>query len=255
MYPILFESRYITIRTSGIFLVLGLLVSLWYLIILFKRKKIDINFLTDNLIWFLVSTIFFGRIFDFLLNKSDYFVYEIFVIWDGNINFFFGFLGFITTFVVISKIKQKNYWKYFDILINPFLITMFFICIGDFFSANNYGSPIEWDILPSVTYNSPDVRYAVPLHPVQLYTALYTLFCFYMVIRLQKKRRPDGILSLLVLLLYFIGDFFLDFIRDNAVYEIFGYRSSQIFDLLLVIFCIVLIIIKNHKNYLKIKSI
>jgi prolipoprotein diacylglyceryltransferase len=115
--------------------------------------------------------------------------------------------------------------------------------------------PHDFDFLPSVTYNSPEVRFFVPIHPVQVYSAFLILLYLLGAWFLQRKRRTEGMIALIIFLIYAGGEFIIEFIRGDPVRLIFDYRINQLFDLLFIVIVIIFIIVRSHKKYLKINKI
>jgi len=255
MYSVLFQFGPFTIKTAGVLLILGVVTALLFFAKSIKNRKIDVNFLTNNLLWILLITFIGARIGGSLIHWQNSSFISLFRLWDGNYSFYIGLIFFIISFIFFCKKNNKNYWRFFDVFILPFFIVVFFANIGHFFNGTNYGTPFDSDFWPTVTYNSPEVRFFSSVHPVQFYAAFWVLICFVLVWIFKRKRRIDGVAALFGIIIYYLGELFLEFIRGDPVRLIFDYRISQIFDLFLMIAGIIILVIRSHKKYLKIKTI
>jgi phosphatidylglycerol---prolipoprotein diacylglyceryl transferase len=68
---------------------------------------------------------------------------------------------------------------------------------------------------------------SLPLHPTQLYEALFGLCLFFLLIRLRKRGRRDGEMIALLFLVYSCARFFFEFTRGDDRWMIAGISVPQ----------------------------
>lgn len=248
MYPVIFQTAPFTLKTAGIFLLIGGILMIQNYLKLIKRKKLNMSFVADNCWWIIIATVIGARIgyvlMEFSYYRKDFF--QVFVLWDGNFDFFFGFFSFVGALLLLCKKNDESFWKWLDVTLLSILILLLFSSIGDFFSGHNYGSPPTFTFVPAISFDNQEIPYTSPLHPVQLYTALYILLVYFFMNRFFRIKRRDGLTALLCMMFYFLGDFLMEFLRGSPVSTLFGYRLPQILSFVIFFAAFVFMIIKTH---------
>src|SRR6185503_19842398 len=92
------------------------------------------------------------------------------------------------------------------------------------------------------------------LHPTQLYESFAMLIVFGLLFWLHKRKRFDGQVILVYVLLYSIIRFAIEFVRDDPRGDILGLTTltglstSQIISLVVSIVALILLITRNRKT-------
>jgi len=258
MHPVLFKVGGLTIYTYGFFVAAGFFSG----ILLAKNEAVRAGVDPDNILdlafFVLIAAIIGARLF-YVATVPEMFIVdplEIFRIWHGGL-VFYG--GFITAFIaVLIYVKKTNLllWKTADILTPSIAIGQFFGRIGCFTAGCCYGKTCD---LPwAVTFTNPNslAPLHTPFHPTQLYSALCNLMIFAVIIFLRKRKKFDGHLFWLYVVLYgttrFIVELFRgDFRGDNVL----GFLSiSQTIGVGFVVIAVVMLLNlskKSQKNIAK----
>ena len=257
------------ISTGGFFVFLGTLASCLVLIQTIRDEKVSLQFLSDHLMFFVFFPILLGRLGAFFsifpILKTDFQMAENF--WQKVIIFLKNFLifgpsgisidwmlgGIFLTFLVISFWRKENFFSWLDAFSLPGITIAFFVSIGGFFSAWNYGAPIPENFphfFPfSVSYNLQEVRYSEPVYAVQIYSAIIFLFIFLIEWNLWKRKIfrlwAPGKFFAVTLFFFGFSNFFLEFFRGDSVPIFFGFRFSQILNFLITISAVVFWIIRQ----------
>ena len=79
---------------------------------------------------------------------------------------------------LLSK-RKKTFGNGSTPFVLPTVLLLTFWSLGAFFSAWNYGKPVSEGFPFGVTYDIQEVRYSIPLHPVQLYQLFSTIWRFH----------------------------------------------------------------------------
>ncbi len=219
MYEILFQNALITVRTFNIFLALGFIFTGAFLIRYVNKQKMNLNFLAKYFLHLLSAVIVMGRLFDAIENFAFYktnplaFLY----IWDLNFSFFGALTGLVITLYFLAKKNREDFWGWLDASILSSLFLMIFIHIGQFFSGANYGLPtnLPWGISFDVT----NIPFVSPIHPTQLYAALFTILLLTYSVKKSKRTHLSGISGSLALMFYSIAMLGNDFLHgDPSLY-------------------------------------
>jgi len=220
-----------SIQSYGLFVVIGLAISIWLFLKDPKQKQI-ISY--DNFSKVIVVTIFSaiagGRI---LYLIEDYgsiaSFWDIFKLWEGGLSS----IGSILAILIVIPI----YLRRLDVPFMPFLDLAAIYAplleasarIGCFFAGCCYGKPtnLPW----AVVYTDPAT--VAPLHtaihPTQIYSSLVALLIFFLMkFVFSKKLKKSAQLAFSYLMLTSIARFSIDFLRGDQTF----FTKTGIFSLL-----------------------
>ena len=246
MHPILFKIGELKIYTYGFLVAMGFVVG-----ILFARREAvrlgeDQEKIMDLCFYVLVAAIVGSRLFYILTNPKIFLSdpLEILRIWNGGLVFYGGFIAALVTAVIYLKSKKISIAITADIMAPSLAIGHFIGRLGCFFAGCCYGKACD---LPwAVTFTNPDslAPIGVPLHPTQLYSALTNLFIFIFLWFFRRRKKFEGQLFWIYVLLYgvarsilevFRGDF-----RGESVFEILS--VSQTIGCIMAVFAVAMLI-------------
>lgn len=238
MHPIIFQNNSITIYTFWIFFGFAMIAGTYAIIKLAKLNNLKIQFLSDNAISLILVSILGARIISIAQNYQNYF-YEIssqsilstLYIWDKGLNAWGGIIAFLIYFYFLCKKNEQNFLKWMDVLTPSFLIIMGISSLGAFFDGINYGreTSLPW----GVNFESPTIKYRVPIHPTQIYSFIYSIaISVSLIIQNQsiKIKNPGklGFTAILGVFLFSLFRFFEEFVRGDESWLIYGIRLPQI---------------------------
>ena len=249
MFPVLFQLGPFVFKTAGFFLVLGLVVFGIHVIKNVQKKKIRLEFITDHLFSFFLWGIIGARAWYIIENWNQYQhdPLSIIMIWDGGFSAYGGMLFFLITLWFWSFMKKEDFWKWTDVIIPAWISAMIILSLGDFLSGANYGIPatIPW----AVTFDLPEVRYALPIHPTQLYTAAALFIINGLLFLFQRKKRLDGVVTAAGIILYFLVDGILELLRGDTVFLLFDLRFPLLLSFIMSLLGIFLLIWRSHPHH------
>ncbi|MBT4937196.1 hypothetical protein HON22_04740 [Candidatus Peregrinibacteria bacterium] len=248
MYPILFHIYGFEFYTYPIVIFIGILVSSYVFIRLCFSKKLMIDFFSDYLWLFAGSSFVFARIGGILETPYAYTLEPIKIlnVLDGGYNFYAGILGFLVSFLLVSSLKKENFWKWMDTLSLSFLLFTLFLFIAEFLAGKNYGLPSD---LPwAIVFNIPEVRYTIPIHPVQLYKLLLVSALLLFLYVHAKKRLYDGVISSYALFGFFLIQAVLSFFHGSLEMLFFDLRLSFLLSALASLLFLVILVYRTHPN-------
>ncbi len=217
MHPILFEVGSITIYSYGFFIALGAVLGLIYMAVQGK-KCFNTSFDKSNslFIYIVVSAYVGGKVFFFFENPSLY-IHNLGRLLSGNGFVFFGSLLFaIPTMLWFFRKNQIPILPMLDVMAIVTCIVHGFGRIGCFMSGCCHGKPT--DGLLSVVFTNPVCQAEplnTPLHPTQLYESGFIFSMMAVLMMLKKRKKFDGQLFLLYLMVYSVGRSLLELLRGD----------------------------------------
>lgn len=240
----LFTIGPFTIYGYGLMIAIGIMAA--YLVGEYRAKKKGLN--PDYIFYYVIWCVIGG----FLGSKLLYFITDIKnIIKDPSVLLslsdgwvvYGGIIGGIVSAVIYSKLKKINFLAYFDLLIPSVALAQGFGRIGCQFAGCCYGHETHSPI-GVVFHESLYAPNGVSLVPTQLISSGLNFIHFLVLIWFAKRKKADGQVGALYLILYSIGRFILEYFRGDLLRGSVGTLStSQFISIFTVIAGIVLYII------------
>lgn len=167
----------------------------------------------------------------------------------GGLAIYGGVIGALITAYIYTRVKKIDYLKLIDFAV-PFLVLGQGIGRwGNFVNQEAFGAAtsLPWrmtsetvrEYLSAVQVSGVDLAGAVGVHPTFLYESLLDFAIFFFLIWYRHRKKADGEVFFLYMILYGIGRACIEGLRtDSLMLGIGGIRVSQ---LLAVLFAIVFI--------------
>jgi phosphatidylglycerol:prolipoprotein diacylglycerol transferase len=203
-------------RWYGFMYLLGFLAA--YLVISWQirhKKTVPLSKedIGDAVTYGAFGVILGGRIgYTLFYNFSYYFEHPVrlFYVWEGGMSFHGGFIGTLIAMLLYARLKKISFYKIADIAIPAIPIGLGLGRIGNFINGELFGrvTDVPWCmVFPA---GGPSCR-----HPSQLYEALLEgAVLFIILIFLNRKRLPDGVLFWSFISGYGAFRFFVEFFRE-----------------------------------------
>lgn len=156
---------------------------------------------------------------------ADYRVYireplRILIFWDGGFEYLGGAIGIAVLLFFATRSQRSTFLQWLDALLPAACLGLTFSWLGSFASGSSYGRPT--DSIFGVTYDAMNVRYAVPIHPVQLYYALFFFALTFILLIVRKREKRVGAETLLGIIVATIGTVFLEYFRGDFGIPVFA---------------------------------
>lgn len=258
MNPILFQTDYFVVNTFWVFITAAIIIGTIALIRLTVRHGLKVQFLSDHSGILLLWTIVGARIFGLIENYDNYLqaitndtFLTVFFIWDKGLNLWGGLLAFLLCLYFLCKKQDHNFWKWLDVIIPAFVIAYGIGSIGAFFEGINYGN--ETNLPWGVNFESPAIKYTVPIHPTQIYASIYSIIIATGLILIPsiKKIRDlnfPGMIGFGGMFIFSLFRFLEEFVRGDDVWTIFDIRVTQIVAGLTIIFSGIFLYISYNRH-------
>lgn len=223
MKPVLFSFGSLHLYSYGLSIAVGVLLSL----VLMQCRAAKEGFpAKDDVLDISFSVLIWGflgaRLFYVVQNLSYYLSYplKVFAVWEGGLIVYGGLVVGLAGFWITLRKKKIPFWKMLDFIVPYTALSQAFGRIGCFLNGCCYGKACDlpWAVKFQET--------AFPVHPTQLYEAAFDLGLFAFLLAVRKKSRFEGQTGLSYFLLYGLGRFFVEFLREPSwVWQ--GITSNQ----------------------------
>lgn len=208
MFPILFESSMFIVYSLWFFVTLAFAAGSFVFYQLMQQSRLSISFITNNSFKFLIYSLVISRALAIISNPTYFFrtdpetgfslfgsLINFITFWDKELSFWGGLIGFFFVFVREAMNEKQPFAKWADILTISVITAISIGNIGAYLDGINYGRPT---ILPwGVTFQSSFVKYAIDIHPTQIYAFLYSSLIALFLYFLYNKYRAqyDGLIT------------------------------------------------------------
>ncbi|HNS53096.1 MAG TPA: prolipoprotein diacylglyceryl transferase [Anaerolineae bacterium] len=238
MHPTLFTIGKVGIPTYTVLLDLGLILGLVLTYFEGKRWLSKPDLALDLGLWTVIGGILGGRagyVLSYLSTFREDWT-QAFQIWKGGLTFLGAFLGGLVVLCIFGLAQRRSkervsLWQMADVLVPGLALGIVFGWAACLMGGCAYGATGEGFgtmVLPDI-YGIEQVRFATQIAGLVQAGLLFALFWF-----LRGRWPFAGAAFLMYCLLYFGGQFFVEFVRgDEALY--FGrFRMGQIIEMALV---------------------
>lgn len=243
MRPALFDFHLfgwdLTLPTYGTMLALAFLAALWVAIRQGRRAGVDSGIITDLWIASLLSGVLGAKLLLYLLDLDYYISHPAAIITTLRSAgvFYGGLIAAILVCLIIVKRRGLDGWVIGDVLAPAIILGQTVGRWGCFAAGCCYGKPtsLPW----AVTFTDPrahdvtGVPLHVGLHPVQLYMSFADLALFFILLAVAARKKFNGQVMLLYLILYAILRGSLEYFRDDPRGSLLGVSTSQWLSLVL----------------------
>lgn len=225
------------LKINGILLALIFCFIVWNYFKKLEKEKLNTDYFVHHLWRWVVGGIILGRIFSIALSPeiiSSYGWYSFIAFWSGGINFYGVLIGVMGIMIYDLHKAEYDFWRWIDILIPSLLIG---ICLSDlaaFLTGASYGT--ETNLPWGIQYETFGVETINPVHPVTIYAFIVHILLLDWVLKYGKKfYRQRGKLSIIVAIIFFFAEFFLQFFQGGQTFKILdSLNISQLFSLIIV---------------------
>jgi len=213
-----------------------------------KRFGVDPKKITDLALWVLLAVVVGSRLFyvGFHWDEFRNDLLGIIAFWRGGLAglmFYGGFLGGIVAGVVFVRINRLPVRKLMDAVAPAIMLGEGFTRIGCFLNGCCFGVPTHGTCGIVFPHHSPAGATFVdqPVHPTQLYSSVAGFSLFLLALWLEKRKPKPGVLSAVLLVIYSLFRFGIDFVRyyENSA----NFWGNQVVSLVLTALGVALLVL------------
>ena len=235
MKPVLFEFSFVKVYGYGLMIAVGIIAALLLLSYRSKEKQYDEDNIWNMAILAIICGIIGGKVV-YIITDIKYIIEQPSVLKNvGNGFVIYGaILGGILAVYLYSKKKGWNILSVVDLTIPSLPLAQGFGRIGCFLAGCCYGKVTSLPIGVEF-YNSLFAPANVHLHPTQIYSSVFDFVLAFFLLWYDRKERKKGRVFSLYLIIYSIGRFLIEFLRDDPRGSISIFSTSQFISLFIVI--------------------
>lgn len=233
MSPIAFSIFGIDVRWYGILIALGAFLAIYLGDRLAKKNPaLPKDVVTDYSIYGLIFGVMGARL-HYVIFQWDYYsqhTNEILAIRNGGLAIQGGLIVGAIVAIVYCKIKKISIWELLDVIAPVVALAQAIGRWGNFANGEAHGGPtnLPWAI---------EVQGQM-VHPTFLYESLLNVGIFlFLYFFLSKRRKFPGQLSMLYLMIYSVGRFFIEGLRTDSLY-IGPLRTAQVISIICIVIAI-----------------
>lgn len=251
MYPILIKIGNLHIYSYGVMLFLSFLIGLKLVEYRAKKFGVEPNKVADLALITLISVIVGARLLYVIFHWSEFAndLIGIIAFWRGGLGGLMFFGGFILAFItgIIYVHRQKlPLLKMLDAVTPALVLGEGLTRIGCFLNGCCFGKPTSSFLGITFPPNSAaGYTFSCPVHPTQLYSSLAGFILFIATLILEKKHLKDGVLFGVIIMIYALFRFGIDFLRyyENTA----NFLINQIIAIIIFIVALVFTVIRIKK--------
>ena len=234
MKPILIRFADGSYIHSGHFMLfLGGLLAIILLAIETKRAGERPEKIWGLMILLSISAVYGAHILYWLDFRKEYGygLKELFIFWKGGMALYGGAILAFVTYVLYTHWQKMDLWGTGDLLAPPAALFVFCARIGCILSGCCHGRECRLDFpfaMPARPPTGPIVR-DTPVYPTQPAFAASALLILVILWARWKRKRFDGEIALIGMLIYSVTSFVIEFYRGDlrVLYQIRGTEISQ----------------------------
>lgn len=251
MHPELADLGGITLYSYGFMIAVGAILGVSYMAMQ-GRREAGLTFDQTNSLFLLIFVAAFvgGKVFLFFEDPAFYSSHPGKLLTGRGFVFYGSFLFAVPVMIWFFRKNRLDKWVMLDVMAVTTCLVHASGRVGCFLAGCCYGTPTT--AFTGVSFRHPESHAkpaGVPLHPTQLYEAVYILIVMAVLLWLRPMRRFKGQLFLIYLLAYSAGRFVIEFYRGDLArgYVVKGYVSNSQFVSLLIFFAVLYFYVRRSQ--------
>lgn len=235
MRPVLFSLWGININGYGLMIGLGIVAAVLLFTNRASKEGYDEDSILNMIIIAIVSGVVGGKIL-YIITDIQAIIKEPEMLKNFGSGFviYGSIIGGVLAFYLYCKRKAWNFIKVFDIAIPSLPLAQGFGRIGCFLAGCCYGAVTDLPI--GVEFkNSPFAPSGVHLHPTQIYSSIFDFALAAFLLWYYKREHRQGRVFAMYMIIYSIGRFLVEFLRDDPRGAVGSLSTSQFISLFVLI--------------------
>ncbi len=222
MHPIAFHLGGLTVHWYGILTAVGFLAGFWTA----SRRGFPDGIAPEKIMdfapWLMLGAIIGARMWHVISYWREEFsqkpLIEIFMIQNGGLVFYGGFIGACLATIIYTQRKKIPIWKFADVLTPSLPLGHFFGRLGCLMTGCCFGKAcsLPWAITFPPGHETHRAGEAgIPLHPTQIYESLLNLGLYFFLAWLYRRKKFDGQIFATYLICYAVLRSFVEIFRAD----------------------------------------
>lgn len=228
MHPELLKIGKITIQGYGTMIALGIAAAIFLAIYRGRKREMNTDVIFDIAIYGIIGGVIGGKLL-YIITELPYIVKNPGILKDmltAGFVLYGAILGGALGAYIFLRSKAMSFIKYFDLAAPSIALAQGFGRIGCFLAGCCYGKPYDGPFSVVFT-NSNYAPLGVHIHPTQIYSSIGDfVICIILLIFASRPKR-DGQVGGLYMILYSVGRFFIEYLRDDPRGNVGIFSTSQ----------------------------
>lgn len=246
MNSVILDLGFISIKWYSILILLGIVISYFY--IMNRAKKLDINKddVVDIFFWTIIIGIIGARIYYVIFNIEYYIsnLIDIFKIWNGGLAIHGGIIFGALTCIYLCKKKNINIYSLLDIFAPALILSQGIGRWGNFFNKEAYGSVttkafLEKVHIPDFIINNMYIN-GFYHHPTFLYESILCFIGLIIMLLYSKNKYKKGNILGIYLIWYGLIRIFIEYLRTDSL-MIFNIKVAYIISIIMILIGVLII--------------
>ncbi len=232
MHPTLIQIGRVAVKTYGFLLALAFLLGIWLSARRAKKDGMGSGWLPDLALIILISALAGARFFYVIFHLEEFQGH----FWDminpiqssgeigiGGLTMFGGLVLAVVCSLIYTLVKKLEVWRIADIIAPSIMLGLGIARIGCFLNGCCFGQPSSCSLGMVFPPDSPAGYFfpGIPIFPIQLVASFNGFLIFGILLFVERHKRFNGFTFWIMLGLYSVARFTIDFFRY--------YESSMIF--------------------------
>lgn len=245
----------------GIIIASGIMISLILANRHCERYGITKDNVADIFVYSLIGAVIFARLYYvvFKINDFDWDFSSIINTRTGGLAIYGGIIGGVLVGIIYSKIKNIKFLKLADFFAPYIVFSQAVGRWGNFVNqeAFGYNTDLPWGMtgnrikeqLITMKIDGLPVNPNALVHPTFIYESIWNIIVFTILLLYRRKKKFDGEVFAMYMILYGIGRAFVESLRTDSLYW-GSYRVSMMLGIVFFIVFTVFILVKRYKKSL-----
>ncbi|HYG56710.1 MAG TPA: prolipoprotein diacylglyceryl transferase [Symbiobacteriaceae bacterium] len=235
--PVALRLGPITVHWYGIIFVLAILSAAYSTHRLAPMRGLDQNLLPDISVVVVISGIVGARLYEVFVLQWDNIGYylshplDILATWKGGLAIHGGVIGaLLAGGIYVVYVKKQSFWRWADAIGPGLILAQGVGRWGNFFNQEAYGSEAPaWVVnaMPGWLREGMTIEGKI-MHPTFLYESVWNILVFGILYAVYRRKPPIGVVFSLYLILYNVGRWAIESIREDSTILEGGMRVAQI---------------------------
>lgn len=234
MHNEIFTIGKITIHGYGLMIGIGFLVAVLVGMYRAKKKGMNQEAILDIAIYCILAGFLGGKLLYIIVEWKRFMEAPLSVLGSSGFVVYGGIITGVLAGYIYTRIKKLSFMKYFDLVMPEIAIAQGFGRIGCFLAGCCYG--MQTDSWLGVVFPEGSLAPSgVKLLPTQLFMSAGDFLIALLLILYSRKNKVDGNVGAGYLVLYGIGRFGIEFLRNDARGSVGVLSTSQFISIFIVL--------------------
>jgi phosphatidylglycerol:prolipoprotein diacylglycerol transferase len=207
-----------------------------------KKEGYDPEHIMNLLMFIVPAAIIGARAYYVLFELHRYTdnFWKVFAVWEGGLAIHGGLIGGTLAGVWYVRKNHLPVLKMADIIAPSVIIGQAIGRWGNFINQEAHGGPVSEAFIskfPEFIQKQMFIQ-GQYVHPTFLYESVWNIFVFFILIISRTKKKFDGQIALMYLVLYSVGRFFIEGLRTDSL-MIGPLRTAQLISLVLIVVSVI----------------